>query len=69
MGSHANNYGRYQVPSHSQNTAFLLEINKRFEKLWGIELGVALSGDFGTQYGNQFGGYISIAKTGTLTKP
>lgn len=66
LASHVDNYGRYKEPSQSTNTALAIEVNHRFKKLWGLEIGVSLAGDIGTQYGNQIGGSIRIAKTGIL---
>ena len=68
MGSHVNNYGTYQQPINSASTALLLEVSHVVEKAWGLEFTLALSGDMGTQYGNSFGGYLRIGKTGILTK-
>ena len=68
MASHVQNHGRYIAPLPSQNTALLLEVTRRFEKAWGLEFTAALAGDIGTQYGNSFGGYLRIAKTGIITK-
>jgi hypothetical protein len=45
----------------------MLEVSKRFEKAWGLEFSLAIAGDIGTQYGNSFGGYLKIAKTGLIT--
>ena len=67
MVNHAENYGRYSAPKRSSNTAVLLEVKKLVPQAWGMEFGVALSGDFGTQYGNQFGAMITIRKQGLIT--
>lgn len=72
MASYVDNYGVYNKPAHnldmySNNTSFMLEVSRRFEKAWGLEFSVALAGDIGTQYGNSFGGYLRIAKTGLIT--
>lgn len=66
--SYVDNYGQYKAPTRSHNTALSLEVNKRFDKAWGLEVGLGLAGDLGTQYGNQMGGYIRIAKRGVLCK-
>ncbi len=68
IGSHVNNYGTYQHPRASTSTAFLLEVAHSIEKAWGMEFTLALSCDLGTQYGNSFGCYLRISKTGVLTK-
>lgn len=67
IASHVDNYGTYKQPLMSNNTSFLLEINRHFKKLWGMDFSIALSGDFGTQYGNSFGAYLRIAKKGLIT--
>ena len=66
MTSHVHNYGTYQQPSYSTSTAFLLEVSHVIEKAWGVEFSLAVAGDIGTQYGNSFGGYLRIAKTGII---
>ena len=71
MASYVDNYGIYRdtPPNYvySHNTAFLLELSRRFEQAWGLEFSLAVAGDIGTQYGNSFGGYLRIAKTGLIT--
>ena len=65
---YAENFGRYAAPVYSTNTAVLLEVRKRVEQAWGLEFGVALSGDFGTQWGNAFGAMVTISKRGIITQ-
>ena len=65
--SHVHNYGTYRAPLQSVNTAFLLEVKKHVPQAWGLDFGVALSGDFGTQFGNQFGAMVTISKQGLIT--
>ena len=65
-GTYADNYGRYNRQDRSHNTAVLIEVKKTVEKAWGLEFGLALSGDFGTQYGNRFGGMITVRKQGII---
>ena len=71
MVSYVDNYGTYRdtPPNYvySHNTAFLLEVSRRFERAWGLEFSLAVAGDIGTQYGNSFGGFLRIAKTGLIT--
>ena len=64
--SYADNYGTYQTPARSHNTAFLMEVSKYVPQAWGLEFGIALAGDFGDQYGNQFGGQITVRKQGII---
>ena len=64
--TYADNYGNYRAPVRSHNTAVLIEVNKRVPQAWNLEFGIALAGDFGTQYGNQFGAMITIKKQGII---
>lgn len=66
--NHADNYGRYSKPERSQNNAVLLELTKHVPQAWGLDFGLTLAGDFGTQYGNRFGAMLTIRKTGLLTQ-
>lgn len=68
MASYVDNYGSYQKPSYSNNTALLAEVSKRFDKVWGLEFSLAIAGDIGNQYGNSFGAYLRIAKSGIISK-
>ena len=68
--SYARNFGN-DVTSRkvlSTNTAVLLEVSKIVPQAWGLEFGVRLAGDFGTQWGNNFGGMITIRKQGIAAK-
>ena len=64
--TYADNYGTYRSPLRSHNTAALLEVHKTVPEAWGLDFGVALSGDFGNQYGNRFGAMITISKRGLI---
>ena len=64
--THARNYGTYKVPKESQNTAILLEVKKIVPQAWGLEFGVSIAGDFGTQKGNHFGAMLTISKQGII---
>ena len=66
--TYINNYGTYREPAKSRNTAVLLEVRKNVPQAWGLDFGVALAGDFGTQHGNQFGGMITVSKQGIIKK-
>ena len=61
------NWGTYQAPQHSKNTALLLEVRKQFAKAWGLEFGLSLAADIGTQFGNAYGAMFTIAKQGLIT--
>ena len=64
--SHVRNYGTYDQPIQSDNTAVLVEIRKHIEKAWGLDFSLAISGDFGSQFGNRFGAMMTISKQGIL---
>ena len=64
--TYADNYGNYITPVRSRNTAVLMEVKKHVPQAWGLDFGIALAGDFGDQYGNQFGGMITISKQGII---
>ena len=52
----------------STNTAILLEVTKNVPQAWGLDFGLRLAADFGSQWGNQFGAQITISKQGIITK-
>ena len=64
--THARNYGTYKAPKESLNTAILLEVKKVVPQAWGLEFGLSIAGDFGTQHGNNFGAMITISKQGII---
>jgi hypothetical protein len=67
--SYARNYGNDNF-SHkvlSTNTALMLEVHKHVEQAWGLDFGLRLATDFGTQWGNNFGAQITICKQGIIT--
>lgn len=66
MVNHAENFGRYAAPKRTQNTAVLVEVKKNVPQAWGLDFGISLAGDFGTQYGNCFGAMITISKQGII---
>lgn len=68
MVNHADNYGTYGQPAYSRNTAVLLEVKKHVPQAWGLDFGIAVAGDFGTQFGNQFGAHLTISKRGIITQ-
>lgn len=64
--TYAKNYGTYKTPADTHNSSLLLEVTKQVPQAWNLEFGLALAGDFGTQYGNQFGAMISVRKQGII---
>lgn len=71
MGTYVRNYGYYVrndwYDMLSDNTALMLDVSKRVEKAWGLDFGVRLAADFGTQWGNQVSAMIRISKQGLIT--
>ncbi len=66
IGSYAQNWGMYRDPKQSTNTAILLEVKKHVKRAWGIDVGLALSADFGSQFGNSLGAMFTITKRGII---
>ncbi len=68
--SYARNYGNDNTNRDiiSNNTAMLLEVQKHVEQAWGLDFGIRLACDTGTQWGNQFGAQITIRKQGIITQ-
>lgn len=68
--SYAHNYGNdnFNNTLLSDNTALMLEVNKHVSQAWGLDFGLRLAADFGTQWGNQFGAMITIRKRGIITQ-
>ena len=68
--SYTRNFGNNNASKAllSTNTATLLEVSKRFEKVWGLDFCLSLAGDFGTQFGNQFGAMFTVRKQGIITQ-
>ena len=66
--SYARNYGNDNTSRAllSTNTALLIEVFKHVPKAWGLDFGLRLAADFGTQWGNQFGAQITIRKNGII---
>ena len=62
LASYARNYGIdvTRRTLQSKNTALLLEVQKHVEQAWGLDFGLRLAADFGTQWGNQFGAQQTI---------
>ncbi len=68
MANFTHNWGTYQDPLESKNTALMLEVRKQFKKAWGLEFGLALGADIGTQFGNSYGALFTISKRGLITE-
>ncbi len=70
LASYARNYGNdnKQRAPLSRNTALMLEVTKHVEQAWGLDFGLRLAADLGTQYGNQFGGMLTIRKQGVVSR-
>ena len=64
--SHARNWGTYSSPNFSTNTACMLDVKKHVKEAWGLDFGLRLAADIGTQYGNRFGAMITISKQGII---
>ena len=70
MASYARNYGNDNSRREplSENTALMLEVNKHVEQAWGLDFGLRLASDIGTQWGNQWGAMLTIRKRGIITQ-
>lgn len=68
--SYARNYGNDNSSREvlSDNTAVLLEVQRHVPEAWGLDFGLRLAGDFGSQWGNQFGAQLTITKCGMITQ-
>lgn len=67
--SYARNYGNDNTSRRllSTNTAVLVEVFRHVPQAWGLDFGLRLAGDFGTQWGYQFSAQITICKRGIIT--
>lgn len=70
LASYARNYGNTITNKAvlSTNTALLLEVQKHVEQAWGLNFGIRLAADLGTQWGNQFGAQLIVCKQGIIGK-
>lgn len=69
LNSYSKNYGNYGEPFPEKcrkATSLLVEVNKHYEKLWGIDCGLSLAADWGKMYGNNVGILLKISKRGNL---
>ena len=70
LNSYSKNYGTYGTPfSKTEKSAHLLvDVNKHFEKLWGLNIGLSVGADWSGYYGNNIGLLLKIKKQGLLLK-
>ena len=72
MATYARNYGQYSIDDwytmKSDNPAVMLEVNKEVQQAWGLDFGVRVAADFGSQWGNQVSAMITVTKKGLITK-
>ena len=72
LATFSENYGYnaiYLSPSIMKKySSIMVDINKKFVKLWNTELGCALAYDNGVLLGNSYGLKLSIRKSGDLFK-
>ena len=66
--SHARNYGNDNTSRalQSTNTALLVQVEKHVPQAWGLDFGLRLAADFGSQWGNHFGAQITVIKRGII---
>jgi hypothetical protein len=66
--TYARNYGNDNSLRDplNHNTALMLEVRKQVEKAWGLEFGLRVAADLGTQWGNQWGAMLTIQKKGLI---
>ncbi|MBO4250885.1 MAG: hypothetical protein J5884_06465 [Paludibacteraceae bacterium] len=71
LATHMRNYGLYQYDDwftmKSHNTSLLLQVNKHVEQAWGLDFGISLAADLGTQWDNPFSAQVTVSKKGLLT--
>lgn len=72
QGSHARNYHMYRgdgdiYTEKHRNMAWMVEVHKTVPQAWGLDFGLRVAGDVGTQFGNTGGVMISISKRGLVT--
>lgn len=71
LATHVTNYGTYNrddwYTPKSHNTALLVELNKHVKQAWGLDFGIRIGADLGSQWGNQAGAMITICKQGLIT--
>lgn len=68
MVGYTRNWGTYARPAMSHNTAWMVEVKKVVPQAWGLEFGLRMAGDAGTQFGTDFGAMLTIRKQGIITQ-
>lgn len=72
LSTYIQNYGRYNdnmywYTMQNHNIALALDVQKTIEKAWGLQFGLRIAADIGTQWGNQVSAMLTIKKRGILT--
>lgn len=68
LNSYSKNYGNYSAPFRKDAVSLLVEVNKTFEKWWGLEAALSVGADWGQMYGRNTGLLFKITKRGELFK-
>ena len=66
--SHSSNFGTYDLPLRSYNNSIYCSVQKLVPQAWNLNFGIAVGGDFGTQFGNSFGAMLTISRRGLIWK-
>ena len=66
--SHSNNFGTYELPMRMYNNAIYCSVQKLVPQAWNLNFGVAIGGDWGSQFGNTFGAMITVSRSGIIWK-
>ena len=66
--SHSSNFGTYDLPLRSYNNSIYCSVQKLVSQAWNLNFGIAVGGDFGTQFGNSFGAMLTISRRGLIWK-
>lgn len=64
--SHAQNYGRYRGLNRSSNTALGLVVQHTEPRAWNLNFKLTFAADIGSQFGNNFGVMLTVAKRGIV---
>lgn len=68
LNSYSKNYGNYSAPFKKDAVSLLIEVNRHFEKLWGMEASLSVGADWGQMYGRNTGLMLRLSKHGELFK-